>query len=159
MIMSIRKLSFKVTMVLFLVSAALMLSTCMVYAGDTCQLIKIQGKISDGGSNVQIFPEKVTVPVGTCTVWINFVPYAGVRIIFRENIKECLLSTAAATGFQESELETGLVCNITGTLVRGQTASLVWSKPGIYKYTVENSSPRGKDYVGKINVEGIIEVK
>ena len=157
--MNIRMLSFKATMVLFLASAALMLSTHMVYAGDTCQLIKIQGKISEGNSSIQVFPEKVTVPVGTCTVWVNFVPYAGVRIIFRENAKECLLSTAAATGFQESELKTAETCNVTGTLVRGQTASLVWSKSGIYKYTVENSSARGKDYVGEISVEGIIEVK
>ena len=155
--MNIRKLSFKTTAVLFLLGAALLLGSSMVYAEGSCQIIKITNDKAGGDSSVQIIPEKITVPVGTCTIWVNFVPYAGVRIRFHENAKKCLLSTEAPTGFQESELKTNEVCNISNTLVRGQTASLVWSKPGIFKYTIENISLKDNDYVK--SVEGIIEVK
>ncbi len=100
-IMDIRKLGFKTTMISFLVSAALMLSTCMVYAGDSCQIIKIRKEKSGGGSSVQIFPEKITVPVGTCTIWINWVRDTEVRVSFRENAKQCILSSGASTGFED----------------------------------------------------------
>ena len=155
--MDIRKLGFKTTMISFLVSAALMLSTCMVYARDSCQLIKISKEKAGGGSSVQIFPEKVTVPVGTCTVWINFVKDTEVRVGFRENAKQCILSSGASTGFVELELKIGEVCYLSETFPHGNTASIFWSKPGIYKYTLE--TPMGKDYEGNIIAEGVIEVK
>lgn len=146
-------------MISFLVSATLMLSTCMVYAGDLCQVIELKDEVVAGVPSVQISPDKITVPVGTCTVWINFVRYAVVQVAFRENAKECVLSTEAATGFQEQQLKTPEVCNISNVLGRGQTASLLWSKPGIYKYTIETQVPKGKDSFENISVEGVIEVK
>jgi len=155
--MDIRKLGFKTTMISFLVSAALMLSTCMVYAGDNCQLIKITKEKAGGGTSVRITPEEITVPVGTCTVWINFVRDGKVQVSFRENAKQCILSTDAATGFEELKLETGESCYYSDVLPHGKTASLVWTKPGIYKYTLE--TPKGKDYAGNIIAEGLIEVK
>ena len=155
--MNIRKLSFKTTAVLFLLGAALLLGSSMVYAEASCQIIKITNDKAGGDSSVQIIPEKVTVPVGTCTIWVNFDPHAGVRIRFQENAKECLLSTWAPTGFQESELKTNEVCNISNMLGRGQTGSLVWTKPGIFKYTIETLSLKDNGYVK--SAEGIIEVK
>ena len=158
--MDIRKLGFKTTMISFLVSAALMLSTCMVYAGDTCQLIRIRLDKAGGGSRVRIFPEKITVPVGTCTVWINFILDGNVQVTFRENAKQCILSTDAATGFKQLELETGEACYYSDPLPRGKTASLVWNTPGTYKYQLEGEgSASVEGYAGKMLATGVIEVK
>ena len=105
--MNIGKLSLKTTTVLFLVSAALLLANCMVYAGDICQIIRIQQGKGGGGSRLEIFPSKITVPVGTCKVWINFVQRKEVRVSFREDAKACMLSTEASTGFNEFKLKSG----------------------------------------------------
>jgi len=157
--MNIRKLSFKTTTVFFLVSAALLFATCMVYAGDRCQIIRIETGKGGGGSRLEIFPSKVTVPVGTCTVWINYVQRKEVQVSFRENAKQCILSTEAPTGFEEFKLKTGESCYISETLPRGKTASLVWSKPGIFKYILEApGSTSGDGYSGNIMAEGVIEV-
>jgi len=160
--MDIRKLGFKTTMISFLVSAAFMLSTCMVYAGDSCQFIKIRKKGAGGGSSVEIFPEKITVPVGTCTVWINFIRGGKVNVSFREGAKQCILSTDAASGFDEIKLDTGESCYYSEALSLGKSASLYWTKPGIYKYTIE--APKGtatstQNYSGNIIGKGVIEVK
>ncbi len=151
------KLGFKATMISFLVSTVLVLSTCMVYAGDNCQLIKITKEKAGGGSSIQISPEKITVPVGTCTVWINFIRDGQVQVSFRENAKQCMVSTSAPTGFKELKLETGESCYFTDPLPFGKTASLYWHEPGIYKYTLE--APKGKQYESNILAEGVIEVK
>jgi len=158
--MNIRKLSFKTTTVLFLLGAALLLSASMVYAGDSCQIIRIHKDKAGGGSSLLINPEKITVPVGTCTVWINFVRKGGVRVSFRENAKQCMLSTEAQTGFSELKLKSGESCYVSEMLSLGKTASLYWSKPGIYKYTLETPTATGTTfYAGDIVADGVIEVK
>ena len=157
-----KKLSLKTTMISFLVSAAFILSVSIAYAGESCQLIRITKDKAGGGSSVQIFPEKITVPVGTCTVWINFIRGGKVNVSFRENAKQCILSTDAATGFEKIKLETGESCYYSEPLSLGKSASLYWTKPGIYKYTIE--APKGtatstQNYSGNIIGEGVIEVK
>jgi len=154
------KLRFKITAGLFLVSAVLLLGTGPTYAADMCQIIRIDEGKGAGGTRLEIFPEKLTVPVGTCTVWINWVTDREVRVSFRENAKACMLSTESSTGFEEMELKAGESCYISEKLARGKTASVVWSKPGIYKYNLEvpgSSSQEG--YAGDIQAEGVIEVK
>jgi hypothetical protein len=156
--MSIKKLSFKTVFVL--ASAALFLGSSLVYAVDTCQIIRIQEGKGAGGTRIEIFPEKITVPVGTCTVWINWVGDRKVRVSFRENAKQCIMSSGAATGFEELEIKPGETCYMSEILPRGKTASLVWTEPGIYKYNLEAPKPAGfKGYAGDIMAEGIIEVK
>lgn len=159
--MNRRKLRFKTKTVLFLVSAVLLLGSSLAYAADTCQIIRIQEGKGAGGTRLEIFPEKITVPVGTCTVWINWVNDREVRVSFRENAKQCILSTDASSGFEELELKPGETCYISDTLPRGKTASLVWTKPSIYKYNLE--APGGSSslagYSGNIVAEGVIEVK
>ena len=56
--MNIKKLGFKKTSVLFLVSAALLLGGSLVYAADNCQIIRIQQDKGAGGTRIQIVPEK-----------------------------------------------------------------------------------------------------
>ena len=82
------------------------------------------------------------------------------RVSFRENAKQCIMSSGASTGFEELEIKPGETCYISETLPRGKTASLVWTKPGIYKYSLE--APRKATlggYSGDIMAEGVIEVK
>jgi hypothetical protein len=158
--MNIKKLCFKTKAVLVMVCAVLLLCSSMAYAGDGCEFIKVIKERAGGGSSVRISPEKITVPVGTCTVWINFIRDENVQVSFRENAKQCILATDAATGFQEIKLKTGEACYYSETLSHGKTASLLWSKPGIYKYTLEIPATTGTIYyVGDIQAEGVIEVK
>ena len=160
--MNIRKLSFKTTTVLFLLGAALLLGSSMVYAEESCEIIRITKIQAGGGSRILIRPEKVTVSVGTCTVWINLVRRGDLRVSFRENAKQCILSTDEATGFEELKLEGGESCYASETLPRGKTASLVWSTPGTYKYTLETPATTTKTgtqiSVRNIHAEGVIEV-
>jgi hypothetical protein len=161
-IMHIRKPSLTRTILSFLFITAFFLGASMVYAGDTCQIIRIQRDRAGEGSRVLIFPEKVTVPVGTCTVWINFIKDGNVTVSFREDAKQCLVSTdeATATGFYEKELKTGESCYVTETMPMGKTASLYWTEPGVFKFTIESpkSEKRSKVYHGTMLAEGIIEV-
>ena len=160
--MNIKKLCFKTKTVLVMACAVLLLCSSLAYAADNCQIIKIRKKGAGGGSNVQIFPEKITVPVGTCTVWINFIRSGNVQVSFRENAKQCILATDAATGFKEFKLETGEACYYSDKLSHGKTASLLWTEPGIYKYTIETPTETRTamiDYKRNIKAEGIIEVK
>jgi hypothetical protein len=160
LIMNIKKLRFKKTAVLFLVSAALLLGSSLVYAADDCRIIRIQKDKGAGGTRIQIVPEKVTVPVGTCTVWINRVMDREVRVGFKENAKQCKLSTDAASGFKELDLNVGESCYYSERMPRGKTASMVWTQPGIFKYQLEASSAKASEgFVGKIVAEGVIEVK
>jgi len=158
--MNIIKLSFKTTTILFLVSAVLLLSTSIVYAGDYCQIIRIEEGQGAGGTRLEIFPEKITVPVGTCTVWINWVPDKEVRISFRENANQCIQSTEASTGFEKQGLKPGELCYSSQKLPRGKTASLVWTKPGTYTYNLEAPRPTSSEgYSRNLMVKGTIEVR
>jgi hypothetical protein len=160
MIMNIKKLCFKTTAALFLVSAVLMLGNSLVYAADKCQIIRIQEGKGAGGTRLEISPERITVPVGTCTVWINWVMGREVRVSFRENAKQCIMSSEAATGFEELEIKPGETCYISETLPRGKTVSLVWTEPGSYKYSLEApGSSTQEGYSGTVIAEGVIEVK
>ena len=158
--MNIKKSSHWKTAVLFLVSALLLLCSNLVYAADRCQTIFIQEGKGAGGTRLEIFPEKVTVPVGTCTVWINWVTDRQVRVSFRENAKQCMLSTESSTGFEEKELKPGQSCYISDALQLGKTASLYWTKPGVFKYTLEaHGTTTVGAYSGDILAEGVIEIK
>ena len=160
--MNIKKLGFKTTAALFLVSAALLLSTGIVYAEGSCQIIRIQQEKGAGGSRIDIYPAKVTVPVGTCTVWINWVETKEVQVSFREDAKVCMLSTVTPVGFEELKLKDNESCYISHKLPMGKTASLHWAKPGIFKYTLEAPGSVGiaeSGYSGDILAKGVIEVK
>ena len=158
--MKLKSFSFKTSAILFLLSSVLLLGTSTVYAEESCQLIQIRLEKAGGGSNIEIFPEAITVPVGTCTVWINFVRRQKVLVSFRDNVKQCIMATDPLTGFTEVKLKTGESCYLSETLPRGKTASLVWSKPGIYKYTLEVPATIGSVFdTTNVLAEGVIEVK
>jgi len=158
--MNIKKLGFKTRASLFLVSAALLLGSSLVYAADTCQMIRIQEEKGAGGTRLEIFPGKITVPVGACTVWINWVANRDVHVSFPENAKQCVLSTEVSTGFEEIELKSGESCYYSDKLGRGKTASITWAQPGTFKYQLESpSATRMTGYSGNILAEGVITVE
>jgi outer membrane protein OmpA-like peptidoglycan-associated protein len=158
--MNIKKLGFKTTAALFLLSAALLLGSSWVYAADTCQIIRIQEGKGAGGTRLEIFPEKIMVEVGTCTVWINWVSDRDVHVSFRENAKQCVLSADASAGFEEVELKPGETCFYSDKLSRGKTASITWGQPGTFKYQLEAPGAlTGDGYSGNILAEGVITVK
>jgi len=160
LIMNIKKLGFKTTAALFLVSAALLLGSSLVYAADMCQIIRIQEGKGAGGTRLEIFPEKITVDVGTCTVWINWVTDRDVHVSFRENAKQCVLAADVSAGFKEVELKPGESCFYSEKLSRGKTASITWGDPGTFKYQLEAPGARtGEGYAGNILATGVITVK
>lgn len=141
-------LSRKFAWMFILIGVTILLFSSQSFAGE-CKLINIQSGSSGSGTKVELFPEKLTIPVGTCTVWINWVAKGEVKVSFRENAKACILSTASPTGFEEKMLKPGESCFVTEILPLGKTASLVWKEPGVYKYTIEFSIPEEKPYLGK----------
>jgi len=157
--MNMKKLCFKTSPFFLLAIAILLWGISPTYAADQCQIIRIEEGKGAGGSRIEIFPEEITVPVGTCTVWINWVSDKDVRVSFRENAKACMLSTEASQGFKELDLKPGESCYISEKLPRGKTASLVWTKPGTYKYHLEAPRSSQEGYSGDIIAEGVIEVK
>ena len=135
--MHLKKFSFKASMVVFLVSLTLLLTTSQVQAEDVCQLIRLKMTELGGKDRIVIIPEKITVPVGTCTVWINFVKTRILAVSFRENAKACIKGAEEVSGFELLELGEIEACYFSDPLPRGKTASITWGEPGVYKYTIE----------------------
>ena len=159
--MKIKKIHFKSTAALLFAGILVLFAISLVHA-DTCQIIRIDESRGGNGPRLEINPEKITVPVGTCTVWINWATGKDVQVSFRENAKACVESTGPVSEFKFEELKSGESCFISVTLPRGKTASLVWNKPGVYKYTLEAApiaAVQGGLGITKILSEGVIEVK
>jgi hypothetical protein len=135
--------------ILFMVSAVLLLGQSLVFA-ETCQIVRITAEKGAAGTRIEITPEKATVPLDTCVVWVNWVTECRVRVAFKENAKQCKLSTDSQVGFEMAE---GEECYLTEYLTRGKTASMYFNKPGTFKYTLELE---GKP---AIKAEGVIEIK
>ena len=160
-----KKLEIRLAWLGILTLTALMLLPipAVVYAEDTCQVIRLSLDRAGGGSSVQIYPENITVPVGTCTVWINFIERREVQVSFRENAKKCIAATDAATGFKDFNLGAGESCYMTDRLSYGKTASLHWIEPGTFTYTIEVPSSEPGTRTGTESAamlsKGTIELK
>ena len=147
--------------IVLLTVCALLLGSNLIGA-KMCQVIRIEDEKGSGGTRLNVIPEKITVPVGSCTVWMNWVTKRDINISFRENAKECIAASESPSGFNLVDLKAGESCYVAEKLSRGKTASLYWKKPGTYKYTIEmTESGSGSDsiYVGKPIASGVIEVK
>ncbi len=146
---------------LLLGSFFLIMGSNLAFSADMCQIIRIE-KATGGasGTRIEIIPEKITVPVGSCTVWVNWIVVGEVQVSFRENAKACVLSTESPSGFHEEQLKVGESCYLTEPLARGRSASLYWTKPGVYKYTIELvGTSKGEAINPRPEAVGIIEVK
>ena len=128
--MSNKKLPFRTPTVLLLVGALLMIWGSPAYAGDRCQIIRVEEMKGAGQHRIDIFPSKITVPVGTCTVWINFMREGDVQVSFRENAKQCVLSTEAPTGFKTVDIKPGETCYVSESMPRGKDIESGMDKTG-----------------------------
>jgi hypothetical protein len=156
-----RKRGQKLVYVALLISAAFFLGSHLCGA-NMCQLISIESEKGAGSEKLIVYPEKITVPVGSCTVWMNWVVKGDVYVSFRENAKKCVDSSASPSGFNLQNLKDGESCYLSDKLSRGKTASLFWKQPGTFKYTIELKDS-GKDPSqggeGAPIATGTIEVK
>ncbi|SPD75223.1 exported hypothetical protein [uncultured Desulfobacterium sp.] len=135
--------------ILVLFGAVLFLGRALAFA-ETCQVVSITSEKAGTADRIIITPDKITVPPGSCVVFMNWVRNDKVRVSFRENVKECKLTLDANAGFG---LAVGEECYLTDYLTRGKTASMYFTSPGVFKYTL--------DMEGKpsVKTEGVIEVK
>ena len=162
MIVNFKKLHPKSTIAV-LFACLFVLFAFSIVSADTCQIIRIEEGRGGTGTRLEIIPANLTVSAGTCTVWINWVTGKEVRVSFREKAKACATSTGPVSGFKIIEgLKAGESCFLSESLPRGKTASIVWKKPGVYKYTLEASGSAvsgGIGLAGPILANGVIEVK
>jgi hypothetical protein len=135
------------------------------YAEQECRLIQISMQVEGAGSHFIISPQTLTVPVGSCTVWLNFFKKSDqqVTVSFRENAKACEASTVKSKEFGMFDLGNGQSCYLSRPLGLGQSSSLIWNKPGKYKYTIQYATkvPSGSSnqVMGDVLGEGVIIVK
>jgi hypothetical protein len=143
--------------VLIVLCTVLFLGQSPVFS-EYCQIIRITEEKGGAGTRIEIHPQKITVSVDTCVVWLNWVTSDRVTVSFRENAKQCKLSTDA-TGFN---LAPGEECYYAEFLSMGRTASMYFKEPGVYKYHLEMPGKNDSGSIGpirtKIEAEGIIEV-
>ena len=147
----------------FLLTVAVLLFGCSLAGATMCQVIRIEDEKGGGGTRLTLLPEKITVPVGSCTVWINWVTKGEINVSFRENVKQCITSSESPTGFNMMDVKAGESCYVADKLSKGKTASLYWKTPGVFKYTIEMTDSKGAGgqslYLGKPVATGVIEVK
>jgi hypothetical protein len=128
--------------------------------GSTCQVITIGQTKSTRTPAMDVIPEKITVPVGGCTVWNNSIRDQAVTVSFREKAKPCEQAAGAPAGFF-LDMKGGKeeACYMTEPMPHGKTTSITWDEPGVYKYTIEMAGTNPDVSKGKKLAYGIIEVK
>jgi hypothetical protein len=152
----------KKTAIFLIVISIFTFTGSWVFAAQECRLIQISGEVQGVGSQIDIAPKSLTVPVGTCTVWISFIRASDqqLTVSFRENAKACVGSTENPKEFGLTDLKTGESCYLSRPLSLGQSASLIWTKPGTYKYTIQFTSKVPNDQIlMPVQAEGEIIVK
>lgn len=128
--------------------------------GSTCRVITIGETKGIGTQTVATTPEKITVPVGTCTIWNNSVRDQSVTVSFREKAKPCEQVPGAPSGyFLDMKGGKEEACYMTESMPYGKTAGITWDEPGVYKYTIELAGSKLDASKGKQLSHGIIEVK
>jgi hypothetical protein len=134
--MKIRTISLKKTSTLLMVTCIAILFSSMAFAQE-CELITIRQEGSGDNMNIKLSPRNITLPVGTCTVWVNFAKDADIEISFQEGAKKCVEGSTSASGFGLTNLKTGESCYVSKDLAYGKTSSIFWTKPGEYIYTIK----------------------
>lgn len=150
------RLGGKLMCLVIFVCTFFVLGSSLAFAKDVCHVIRLD---LVGNDVISIIPKKLVAGVDTCTVWVNFMEELSVEVSFRENARQCKLSSKSPSGFvDEFGLKDGEECYVTDPLPRGASASLFWHRPGTYKYTIEvvhTATRHGR----KPLAEGVIEIK
>lgn len=159
--MDIKKHHIKKTFILLVVVSVFLIFGNYAFA-QQCEVIRIDLSGGGGGTEIILEPANLTVPLGTCTIWINFAKNRNMQISFREDAKSCMEAADDASGFEMTQLKTGESCYLSESLPYAGKSSMTWIKdPGEYKYTVEASRDPSIDKnqpSGKIVAEGVITV-
>jgi len=120
-----------VGVVFFLITVIFLENPAPVGAEELCNPVTIRYR-----KNMP--PLNTTINKGDCVVWVNFshsIDTPGeydVLLSFTEG-KQCLLATKAPVGFKMDDKD----CFAGGFLSYGETASMVFVKPGTYKYDIQ----------------------
>ena len=137
----------KAGIVLALIGVAIISTTVCILWGPTptearqeCYVVKINSP-----NDVQL--SSPVINMYDCVVFLNWTREEMPRIVFTEG-RACTLSINAKIGF---ELDDPSGCFSTKPLNYGETASLVFSEPGFFKYMIEFKSGH--------KLSGTVEVK
>lgn len=95
-------------------------------AAEKCDIVTIRGR-----DNIE--PVTLTVKKGDCVVWMNWTRDQDALLSFKEGEK-CVRATKTPVGFK-MDVPSG--CYIASWLSYGQTASLVFTEVGTYKYEIQ----------------------
>ncbi|MBI5582822.1 MAG: hypothetical protein HY892_03265 [Deltaproteobacteria bacterium] len=139
--------------VLALTTVMFLQNPAPVGAVETCMIVKLWDRD-------KIEPLNVSINQGDCLVWVNFsrptstakVP-GDAMIVFPDATKCIINEVKASVGFK---MEKATDCFVAGWIRPGETASLVFAKPGTYKYKIKFKF--GKD-VRDVAGEGTVVVK
>jgi len=147
----------RITISIFVLICSIFLLNLSTAAAQQCQIIRIAKETLDDSSRIWLYPREAEVSKGTCVIWMNWIEREKVSITFQKNAKTCIIATESPSGFNAVE-----GCYFTDFLRYGQTVSLYFKEPGIFKYQLEIPGERKGDgwgYHGKIVRKGTIVVK
>ena len=98
-----------------------------------CFMVSISGKGPVERANVvDVKPQYLTVPPGSCVVFVNWVRVDEIMVSFKEG-KTCADVTQAPSGFSFDDEG----CYVTDYLPMGKTSSLRFMEPGVYRYDIK----------------------
>lgn len=120
--------------IVFIFSMALMvLISQSIVSAQECQVIRIEQEKGGAGLKLSLVPDKVSIPKGSCVVWINWVPKQEVKVMFKDDGKKCADNTEAHVGFKMKMPEN---CFLADLIPLGGTSSLRFEEAGTFKYQV-----------------------
>lgn len=146
-----------ITTFIFIVMCSFLLLNLNTADAQQCQLIRIAKEKIDATIRIWLYPKEATIVKGTCIIWMNWVEKEKVSITFQKDANTCIMATDSPSGFKAVGN-----CYFTDFLSYGQTASLHFREPGIFRYRLEIPTEKkgeGWGYHGEIVREGTIVVK
>ena len=129
--MNKKRLLFTVGLALVFAMTAFLVSQGTVDA-QKCRIIRIHQEKGSAGMKIRIEPQSMHIDKDTCVIWINWVPKEEVRVIFKEDGKNCQDATDSPMGFSMAEN-----CYVTNFIPLGGTSSLKFNSEGTFRYEVQ----------------------
>ena len=132
---------------------AVILGVALVYLNPTIANAKEQCSIIPFEAANGLLNKTVELSPGDCVVWLNWTGSAAQQqnsqiIISFDEGQKCIEATVPSGVFT---LEPASKCFISQALGYGQTVSLVFNKPGTYKYHIKSTV--GPEQTGQIVVK------
>lgn len=112
--------------------------------GQECRIVRILDEGAESG-RLNIEPESMWIPKGTCVIWVNWTNGYEVNVSFAEG-KRCEDITESPVGFTISAQN----CYVASAIPVGGTSSLRFMEAGQYEYEIsgkERVAQKGKIFV------------